>query len=113
VVVAENGEGKSTLLDAIRIALWPFVSSFDLAHNAFNDPGNAVAIDDVRLQRLNSGDMARQLPCSVNTTGDYGDGGVRTWVRYRDKEAKLTKTKDDGDTARLKNGRLACRRKCA
>ena len=102
VFVAENGEGKSTLLDAIRIALWPFVSSFDLAHNTFNDPGNAVAIDDVRLIRLPNGDMARQLPCSVTTTGNYGDGGERTWVRYRDKEAKLTKTKDDGDMARLK-----------
>ncbi|MEG1040174.1 MAG: AAA family ATPase [Pseudomonas sp.] len=98
VLVAENGQGKSTLLDAIRIALWPFVNSFDLARNAFNDPGNAIAIDDVRLLRLTSGDMARQLPARVTMSGDFGSGAVSTWVRYRDKEARATKTKDDGDT---------------
>lgn len=31
VLVANNGEGKTTLIDAICIALWPYVSSFDLA----------------------------------------------------------------------------------
>ena len=67
VLVAENGQGKSTLLDAIRVALWPYVSSFDLARNSFNDPANAIAVDDVRLLKLVSGDMARQLPaCSMH-----------------------------------------------
>ena len=42
VLVAENGEGKSTMLHAIRIAVRSFVSSFDLAHNAFSDSGNVV-----------------------------------------------------------------------
>ena len=102
VLVAENGQGKSTLLDATRIALWPYVSSFDLARNAFNDPGNAIAIDDVRLLRLDSGDMARQLPARILMTGDFGIGHEKTWIRYRDKEAKLTKTKDDGDTGFMK-----------
>lgn len=98
VLVAENGQGKSSVLDALRIILWPYVSSFDLARNAFNDPGNAIAIDDVRLIRLQGGDMARQLPTRVAMTGDFGNGSERQWIRYRDKEAKLTKTKDDGDT---------------
>ena len=89
VLVAENGQGKSTLLDGARIALWPFVSSFDLARNAFNDPGNAIAIDDVRLVKLDTGDMARQLPACVLMTGDFGIGHEKTWIRYRDKEAKL------------------------
>ena len=31
VLVAKNGQGKSSVLDAIRIGLWPFVSGFDLA----------------------------------------------------------------------------------
>lgn len=101
VIVAENGQGKSTLLDAIRIALWPYVSSFDLARNAFNDPGNAIAIDDVRLQRLSSGDMARQLPARVIMTGDFGSG-TSTWTRYRDSEAKASKTKDAGNTNSMK-----------
>jgi predicted ATP-binding protein involved in virulence len=102
VLIAENGQGKSSILDAVRIALWPFVSSFDLARNAFNDPGNAITIDDVRLIKLETGDMARQLPARVAMTGDFGDGNRRTWIRYRDKEARSTKTKDDGDTAALK-----------
>jgi predicted ATP-binding protein involved in virulence len=102
VLVAENGLGKSTLLDGVRVALWPFVSSFDLARNAFNDPGNAISIDDVRLVKLDTGDMARQLPSRVMMTGDFGVGNDRTWIRYRDKEAKLTKTKDDGDTSFMK-----------
>ncbi len=99
VFIAENGQGKSTLLDAIRIALWPYVSSFDLARNAFNDPGNAIAVDDVRLLRLDSGDMARQLPTRIEMTGDFGPGQEKTWIRYRDKETKQTKTKDDGATS--------------
>ena len=107
VFVAENGQGKSTLLDAARIALWPFVSSFDLARNAFNDSGNAIAIDDVHLRKLDTGDMARQLPARILMTGDFGSGDEKTWIRYRDKETKLTKTKDDGDTALMKQWAVA------
>lgn len=102
VLVAENGQGKSTLLDAIRVALWPYVSSFDLARNSFNDPANAIAVDDVRLLKLVSGDMARQLPARVLMSGDFGPGQEETWIRYRDKEAKLTKTKDDGATGLMR-----------
>jgi predicted ATP-binding protein involved in virulence len=98
VLVAENGQGKSTLLDAVRIALWPFVSSFDLARNASSDPGNAIAIDDVRRLRLATGDMARQLPARILMTGDFGNGSQRTWGRYLDSEAK-----DEGDTDFMEN----------
>lgn len=103
VLVAENGQGKSSILDAVRIALWPFVSSFDLARNAFNDPGNAIAINDVRLRKLPTGDMARQLPARVVMTGDIGDGTSQTWIRYRDQEARLTKTKDSGATKHMRD----------
>lgn len=99
VLVAENGQGKSSILDAIRIALWPFVSSFDLAKNSFNDPINSITIEDVRLERLGTHDMARQLPTSIATTGDFGTGSETTWIRYRDKEAQKSKTKDSGATA--------------
>lgn len=102
VLVAENGQGKSAILDAIRIALWPYVGSFDLARNAFNDSGNAIAIDDVRLLRLDSGDMARQLPCRIGIKGDYGAEHGLNWGRYRESEARLSKTRDEPGTAALK-----------
>ncbi|MEN9373486.1 MAG: hypothetical protein RIR79_1038 [Pseudomonadota bacterium] len=102
VLVAENGCGKSTILDAIRIALWPYVSSFDITRNATSDSGNGIAISDAYLLTLPSGDMARQLPVRVAVTGDFGNGSESTWIRYRDSEAKSTKTKDDGATSAMK-----------
>lgn len=99
VLVAENGLGKSSVLDAIRIALWPFVSSFDLAKSRFNDPSYGIPIDDIRLLRMNANDMARQLPTKVIVTGDFGSGPNCTWIRYRDQESEHSKTKDAGDTA--------------
>lgn len=102
VLVAENGQGKSAVLDAIRIALWPFVSCFDIAKNAKADSGNGIAIGDVRLVKMTHGDMARQLPAEVAISGDYGNDKSTTWVRYRDKEAKSTQTKDKGAAKQLK-----------
>ncbi|BBI71121.2 hypothetical protein HAALTHF_10310n [Vreelandella aquamarina] len=112
VLVAENGQGKSAVLDAIRIGLWPFVSCFDIAKNAKADSGNGIAIGDVRLIKMTHGDMARQLPAEVAIAGDYGNDKSTTWVRYRDKEAKSTQTK--GTKAQpnsLKSGLLHCRPK--
>ncbi len=97
VLVAENGQGKSTLLDAVRISLWPYVHNFDLASSGFNDPANAIGIDDVRLLKKNAGDMVRQLPCKISAIGNYGNG-FRTWVRFRESEKKGTKTKGDDST---------------
>lgn len=102
VLIAENGFGKSTILDAIRIGLWPYVSGFDLARNAFNDPKNGIAISDARLLTHPSGDMARQLPVHIAIAGDFGNGLKSTWVRYRDSEVKLSKTKDDSATNSMK-----------
>ncbi len=102
VLVAENGQGKTAILDAIRVALWPFVSSFDLARNSFNDPGNAIAVNDVRRIRLPNRDMARQLPCRISTTGDFGQGVTKTWTRYREQEARYSKTKDGDDTGLMR-----------
>ncbi|NOU01077.1 MAG: AAA family ATPase [Gallionella sp.] len=94
VLVAENGQGKSTLLDALRVALWPYVHCFDLASSGFADPANGIGVDDVRLVKNAAGDMARQLPCKVSLSGDYGNG-LGTWTRFRESEKKGTKTKGD------------------
>jgi len=116
VLVAKNGQGKSAVLDTIRIGLWPFVSGFDLAHTSFNDPANAIGIDDVRMLRIKHDStiirrdqtarydgMVRQLPCEIALEGDLGlelSGyesfmKVRTWKRFRQSEAPRTKTRND------------------
>jgi predicted ATP-binding protein involved in virulence len=104
VIVAENGQGKSSVLDAIRAGLWPFISSFDLARSStFNDPLNSIAIADVRLLKTQAGDMARQLPTQVRLTGDWGQGQIQQWMRYRESEAEKSKTKEDARTVELKH----------
>ncbi|SEH06529.1 AAA family ATPase [Candidatus Venteria ishoeyi] len=106
VLVANNGEGKTAILDAIRIALWPFVSQFDLAKPAYADPANTIMIDDVSIvksvqQTSNTfgalDKMARQLPASICATSNDS-----TWQRYRDSETKRSQTKDDAGTKVLK-----------
>lgn len=108
VIVAENGQGKSTLLDAVRIGLWPFLKSFDLASSGFNDPANGIRLDDVRWSYLSlsqEGTLARaiktlskNLPVKITLTGDYGVGEQTSWTRYRDSEGSKTKTKSDKAT---------------
>ncbi|WP_288411852.1 AAA family ATPase [uncultured Herbaspirillum sp.] len=104
VLVAENGQGKSTVLDAIRIGVWPFIKSFDLAKSStFNDPSNSISVDDARLiQGHSSGTMVRLLPVEVELTGDWGTGTAKTWRRFREKEDRKTKTLDDDNTKLMK-----------
>jgi len=110
VIVAKNGQGKSSILDAIRIGLWSFVSGFDLAKNSQNDPANGIRIDDVRVLKMRNGQMSRQLPCKVTLQSDY-DINVAdyerfrkawTWTRCRESERKGTKTKDNPSSRLLK-----------
>jgi predicted ATP-binding protein involved in virulence len=103
VIVAENGQGKSTLLDAIRVGLWPFIGSFDLARaSTFNDPQNSITIDDARLIKAPDGGMGRKLPAEISLTGDWGLGENRTWTRFRASESDKTKTKENSSTADLR-----------
>ncbi|NOT85118.1 MAG: AAA family ATPase [Methylococcaceae bacterium] len=108
VLVAKNGQGKSSVLDAIRIGLWPFVGGFDLARNPISDSGNNISIDDVRIeQKYKSDEMIRRLPCEITLNGnlaidllkqiypsDYFFFTNLEWTRFRDSEAKSSKTKD-------------------
>jgi len=125
VLVAKNGQGKSSVLDAIRIGLWPFVSGFDLARNPGGDSANNISIDDVRMTRIKHDstirhdqtarydEMVRQLPCEITLDGDLPiyDGILGKdesewrckWTRIRDSEAKGTKTKDKLGVKSLKN----------
>ena len=100
VLVANNGQGKTALLDAIRIGLWPYVSSFDLAKGTYADPANTITVADALMLKSDK-NMARQLPSEVILTGNYGDG-TKKWKRFRDSEADRSQTKDDSQTKKLK-----------
>ena len=103
VLVARNGQGKTAVLDAVRIGLWAFVRGFDLARNPGNEGGNNISIDDVRMVKIPDGRMLRQLPCVVTLQGNFDLGVINnedgkklwTWSRRRISEAKTTKTKDN------------------
>jgi len=101
VFVGNNGYGKTALLDAIRIALWSYVSNFDLARSAYADPANTISVSDVLMLKTDNAMMARQLPSEIEITGNYGDG-FKTWKRFRDSEAPRSQTKDDVSTQAMK-----------
>lgn len=121
VLVAPNGQGKTTLLDAIKVALWPYLAGFDLGSTT-NDV-TSIQIDDVRREQVQSHEMEWRLPSEIKASGQLQvnqlilagilkipgyaaknlvNNGVNElsedvpWqcVRYRDKVKKGTKTKD-------------------
>lgn len=89
VLVAENGQGKSALLDAVRIALWPFVSAFDAVTGTM--PNSGIEIDDVRLARGSSHNMEPQLPARIEASAWVEERTV-SWARQRNKVSKGAKT---------------------
>ncbi len=118
VLVAKNGQGKSSVLDAIRIGLWLFVRGFDLAKNPANSKENNMSMDDVRIaprqhdaQNIDSetryNEMLRQLPCEISLQGVSDiklEGNERTilehslsWTLFRDSESEGSKAKSKND----------------
>ena len=109
VLVANNGQGKTALLESIRIALWPYISSFDLARTLYADPSNTITVNDTLLLQTDNA-MARQLPSEIECTGDYGVG-ITKWKRCRDSEAPRSQTKDDLSTKAMKKFGIELQRK--
>lgn len=107
VLVAANGEGKTSILDALRIAFWPFVSQFDLARTAYNDPANGIQIDDVHVLRPDSShgqindQIARQLPSEIDISCEFHNESI-SWTRARRSEAKRSQTVDGEGVSYLK-----------
>ncbi|HKM38603.1 MAG TPA: AAA family ATPase [Thiopseudomonas sp.] len=109
VLVAINGEGKTTILDALRIGFWPFVSQFDLARTAYNDPANTLTTDDVRITQMSSGgvqfqtlnQMTRHLPCKIQLECEFKNQSYE-WARVRKSEAKNSRTLDGIGCKRIK-----------
>lgn len=109
VLVAINGEGKTSILDALRIGFWPFVSQFDLARTAYSDPANTITIDDVRTQLLNKDTpeygaltpMARQLPSEIQLECQL-EHATYQWTRVRKSESPRSQTRDGPGSKKIK-----------
>lgn len=90
VLVALNGQGKTSVLDAIRIAVWPYISAFDVVAGTM--PNSGIEIDDVRLVRnKNTKNMEPQLPSRIEAQMHYGNQPL-SLARERDKVTKRSKT---------------------
>ena len=78
VLVANNGLGKTTVLDAVGIALSAFIGAFH------NGKRNGIAKKDVRLKVTSSDilQMEPQYPCVLNCTGTVV-GQTVAWQRRR------------------------------
>lgn len=100
VLIAPNGEGKTTLLDAARVALWPFVKGFDLG----SQTGKAANIHplDVRLTKQASGTMEPQLPSRILASGKWApEMGVVSWAQARESIRVRAQTLGDTKTKAL------------
>lgn len=102
VLVAPNGSGKTTVLDALRVALWPFVKGFDLGSQT--GKGANIQISDVRLSRRPGGNMEPEVPSFIEATGKwYEHDAVRTWTQRRERIKPGTNTLGDTATRDLGN----------
>lgn len=92
VIVASNGGGKTSLLDAMAIALWPFSCTMQLKDSSPGfDPG------DLRRVRSPLGGMQTLSPVSVKSTAFIdGNHGPLEWQRFRKSAAKGTRTSSSG-----------------
>jgi predicted ATP-binding protein involved in virulence len=82
ILIASNGSGKTTILDAARVALWPFVKGFDLG----SQTGKSATIqsEDVRMGLLANGNMEFQIPSVIQAWGDWSASGAEcSWVQQR------------------------------
>ena len=101
VIVARNGQGKSSLLDAIKIALWPYIAGFDLASITLDTTG--IQIDDVLREKLAAHQMEWRLPCVIESHGTVEPMSHKSgyadleWhgKRARDSVKKTSKTKNN------------------
>lgn len=93
VIVAQNGIGKTTILDALRIMLWPYVRAFNTKNQ--KDPGNSISKSDVTIYN-HEHYASFGLPSIIEVHGDFGD--VSSWSRFRNEQNIL---KEDKNTLKI------------
>lgn len=98
LLVARNGQGKTSLLDAIKVALWPYVRGFDLG-SATNDL-TGIHPDDVFLRPVTAHQMEPSLPACLTAQAVFQNGELR-WSRRRESIRKGTQTRGDVGASRL------------
>ncbi len=80
VIVGENGKGKTAILDALAIALGPYLA-------AFGSRGRNMNLHDVRRIKDAGGSgrsilrMKSQYPVLIKTLGRTSDGEQLEWKR--------------------------------
>lgn len=100
VLIASNGGGKTTILDAARVALWPFVKGFDLGSQTGKSA--TIQIEDVRLAQFSSGNMEPQSPSAIEAYGGWGDTPAPdSWLQQRVSLKKSTNTLGDAGSKAL------------
>ncbi|QLI80854.1 AAA family ATPase [Chitinibacter fontanus] len=98
VLIASNGSGKTTVLDAARVALWPFVKGFDLGSQT--GKGATIQISDVRLALQVNGNMEPQLPSKIEGNGKWNET-EQPWLQTRERIKSGTNTLGDANTKKL------------
>lgn len=101
VLVAPNGIGKTTILNAVKVALWPYVAGFDSGSTTNDVTG--IHIDDVRRERIRN-EMEPRLNTEIRATGRIlvsamleREGDLtQEWLvsRFRESVRNGTKTKE-------------------
>ena len=100
VLIAPNGGGKTTILDAARVALWPFVKGFDLG----SQTGKSASIqtDDVRLALMAANNMEPQTPSGIEGWGDWSETECKKhWIQQRLRMKKGTNTTGDAAVKKM------------
>lgn len=97
VIVAENAQGKTALLDALSLALQEFVTTVGRGK-----PPHGFQRSDIHLMRGNQDGMESQLPTEFQV-GGWADGESVSWSRVLSKDTlhARTSTKDTKDIRRI------------
>ena len=101
VLVAPNGIGKTTILNAVKVALWPYVAGFDLGSTTKDITG--IHVDDVRREPIENS-MEPRLKTEISANGtifvsailNSVKGVEQEWSvsRFRESVRNGTKTKE-------------------
>lgn len=90
VIVAPNGGGKTAILDAIKVAFGPYLSTFPMGKNS------GIENDDIHLIKTlpELGRMADVLPVAISATGVLKSSQTSLWHRERVSRKGKTTVKD-------------------